>query len=878
MKYIFILLFFFISLSYCNNLKKVNLQLQWKYQFQFAGFIMAKEKSYYKDIGLDVNIIEYNKDINTLKDLLSNKIEYSILNTPFIYKNRKIQETVLLASYFQRNPLVFLVRPDITNPSHLKNKKIMGTHDDLVNSSLALMLNHFEINTSNSTFKAQTFNMNDFIEKKVDAVTAFKSNELFELDKKKVKYNILDPYDYGFFTTATNLFTTKEYASKNSEEVKQFIEATKKGWKYALNNVHEVSKLINSKYNKSRSIESLEYEAKITKELMLTKLYEIGGINDNLIHRAYKQLVKTNILLDNQDLSTSTLKGLLRNKYEQKVNFTKDEIKYLNNKKQITMCIDPNWLPFEKFDKNSNHIGMSADYFKLFKKQLNIPINVIKTRTWNESLNFVKLGKCDILSLAMKTSKRNEYLNFTSEYLEIPLVIATKTKVPFVNKIESIKDKKVAITKGYAFLEILKGEYPNLNIIDVENIEEGLEKVKNDEVFGYIGTLASIGHKFQTKFNGELKIAGKFDNKWKLGVAVRKEDSFLLSIFEKLVSSIEEEQQQKILNNWIAISYEKRIDYDLIFEILIISIIVILIFFYWNRKLFNTNKKLESAKEDIEKHLMLINENVLISISDRNGVIIDVSDALCRITGYNKEELIGRSHNIFRHKDMDESSFKDLWETLLRGDIWKGEVKNLNKNGSFYWADVVISPIYDESKKLKGYSAIRQNITDKKNLEKISVTDPLTNISNRLYLDKNYEYESIRTKRYKKELSLILIDIDFFKRINDKYGHNTGDIILIEIANILKSNIRSTDKLGRWGGEEFLIICPETNVVNAEVLAENLRAKINKHIFSPITKVTCSFGVTKYYADDKGVLEILCQSDKIILRIDTDGRNRKRTI
>ena len=161
----------------------------------------------------------------------------------------------------------------------------------------------------------------------------------------------------------------------------------------------------------------------------------------------------------------------------------------------------------------------------------------------------------------------------------------------------------------------------------------------------------------------------------------------------------------------------------------------------------------------------------------------------------------------------------------------------------------------------------------KKKLEEISITDTLTKIFNRLYLDRNYEYESKRAKRYRKNLSIILIDIDLFKSINDTFGHSIGDEVLIEISMILKQNLRVIDKLGRWGGEEFLIICPETNVENTEILAENLRSIIEKHLFSSVGKVTCSFGVTKYYSDDKKD-EAFIRADKALYSAKEQGRNK----
>jgi diguanylate cyclase (GGDEF)-like protein/PAS domain S-box-containing protein len=873
MKYTFIVLFFLLTLSHSNNLKKVSLQLQWKYQFQFAGFIVAKEKGFYKDIGLDVNIKEYKAGIDTVNALLTNKTEYSILNTPFIYKDKKIQKTVLLASYFQKNPLVFAVQSDIVNPSELKNKKIMGTHDDLTNSSLALMLNHFEINDKNSFFKAQTFRMNEFIEKKVDAITVFKSNELFELDKKKIKYNILDPYDYGFFTTATNLFTTKKYALKNSKEVKNFISATKKGWEYALNNIDEVSKLIHDNYQPSKSIESLIFEGKVTKKLMLINLYAIGYINEDLIHRAYSQLVKTGILLGNQNLENLTFEGLIKDKSNKKINFTHSELKYLEYKKELTMCINPDWMPFEKLDKNNHHIGISAEYFRIIRKQLNIPINIIKTQSWKQSLEFMKEKKCDILPLVMKTPFREKHMSFTKPYIKVPLILATKNDISFVESFNQLKGQSIAIVEGFASNEILKVKYPELNIIIVKNAKNGLQKVLSEEVIGFVGSVATVNYILQNNFMNEIKIGGRFDELWELSIAVHNDDSILLGVFEKLIKNISSRTKLEILNKYTSIKYEDRIDYFLILEIVFVAFIIILIFLYWNIKLFKTKSELVLAHKEIDNYLKMIERNVLISLSDKNGKITDISAALCKLTGYTKDELIGKSHNIFRHKDMDDSAFEDMWKILKKGNTWNGEVKNLKKDGSYYWAEVIIAPTFDNNKILTGYSAIRQNITDKKKLEKISITDSLTKISNRLYLDRNYEYESKRAKRYKKNLSIILIDIDLFKNINDSYGHNIGDDVLIEIANILKQNIRNIDKLGRWGGEEFLIICPETSCKNAEVLAENLRKIIDCHVFQSVGNLTCSFGLTKYYTDDKNN-EAFIRADKALYLAKEKGRNK----
>ena len=104
---------------------------------------------------------------------------------------------------------------------------------------------------------------------------------------------------------------------------------------------------------------------------------------------------------------------------------TTAQSKYLKTKKQIKICIDPSWMPFESFDRNGKYIGMSADFFKIFSKSIDIDIIPVKTKTWSESVSFAKMRKCDIYSLAMETQERKQYMKFTTPYLSIPLVVAT---------------------------------------------------------------------------------------------------------------------------------------------------------------------------------------------------------------------------------------------------------------------------------------------------------------------------------------------------------------------------------------------------------------------------------------------------------------------
>jgi len=157
------------------------------------------------------------------------------------------------------------------------------------------------------------------------------------------------------------------------------------------------------------------------------------------------------------------------------------------------------------------------------------------------------------------------------------------------------------------------------------------------------------------------------------------------------------------------------------------------------------------------------------------------------------------------------------------------------------------------------------------NLEKISVEDPLTNIGNRRYFDEIMEEETETSRRYKIPLSLIMYDIDFFKKVNDTYGHATGDEVLIEYANLIKDSLRDRDIFCRIGGEEFVIVMPYTAIEEATKLAERLRKLVENH--KKILPITMSFGVTEFLRDDN-VESMLKRVDEGVYDAKDQGRNK----
>lgn len=293
------------------------------------------------------------------------------------------------------------------------------------------------------------------------------------------------------------------------------------------------------------------------------------------------------------------------------------------------------------------------------------------------------------------------------------------------------------------------------------------------------------------------------------------------------------------------------------------------------------NTSLENKNETEKKlqdYIDIINENVIISSTDIDGVILDVSEAFCEISGYSKEELIGKKHNIVRHPVTPDEFYKDMWEKLLSGDIWKGEIRNKNKEGADYWVYAIIKPTF-ENEEIIGFTAIRTNITDKKHIEYLSITDELTQLYNRRFFNSKIIEEINRAKRENNNFSFLIMDIDYFKQYNDTYGHQQGDLALEKVANVLKIRTnRGSDFAFRLGGEEFGIITAldKSKVIEFANLIKNEIENLQiEHKASKISKyLTISIGiVSKKDKDIPSSHDLYKEADDCLYEAKKLGRN-----
>jgi len=291
-----------------------------------------------------------------------------------------------------------------------------------------------------------------------------------------------------------------------------------------------------------------------------------------------------------------------------------------------------------------------------------------------------------------------------------------------------------------------------------------------------------------------------------------------------------------------------------------------------------------------EKHLTTVNLKKLstvveyspesILITDISGVIEYINPKFTAITGYSEAEVNGKKANFFRSENTPDSVYKELWETILSGQEWRGELQNRKKNGDLFWAKVCIVPVTDNGV-ITHFIGIQVDVTKARiSSQKISYQanhDMLTGLINR------YQFENLLSKSITSAIkentthALCFLDLDQFKIINDTCGHMAGDELLRQLSLLLSEHIKSNEILARLGGDEFAILILQSSLEQAEITAQNILQLITdfqfmwqKNIFS----IGASIGLAEINKQTKNTTEILISVDSACYAAKDLGRNR----
>lgn len=300
----------------------------------------------------------------------------------------------------------------------------------------------------------------------------------------------------------------------------------------------------------------------------------------------------------------------------------------------------------------------------------------------------------------------------------------------------------------------------------------------------------------------------------------------------------------------------------------------------------------------------LINNEAFILITDINGVIIYVNEKCSMMVGYESDEIVGKHTRIFKTGHHTMEFYRDLWNTVLSGDIWKGEMNVKRKDGSFTWNFLSIIPLLDENNRPYQFLTLRTDITELKEIEEqarqkekqlmslieleqarfyqkieqMEYSDYLTGLPNRRNINNRLKEDIEKAKENNSTITILILDLDEFKYVNDTVGHELGDILLMMISSRLKSALGNEIFLGRLGGDEFIIIMPDMDVFgNIQKVGDTLLSAINKKPFNMNGDdfyISSSIGASVYPFSGENKEVLLKHAEMAMYRAKEKGKNQ----
>ena len=736
---IFPILLLLFSFLYAGE--KVSLQLKWKHSFQFAGFYMAKEKGFYRDAGLDVTIRELEAGTNLAETVARGESTYGIGDSALIYYKLQQSPIVLLMPILEKTPLALLTTRNIERLSDFHQDSITINAFSLKSPAVLSMLHLSHIDIGRFQPRDGVYPVEEIAKGELDLYSVYAPNQPFYLKKRHIPYHLFKPEAYGLHFYGDILFTSEKERETHFERCIRFMEASKRGWRYAMRHIRETVDLILKKYNSQNfSKEELLYQAR-TYQRYLTQTFQFDRQKLENIKIIFKLLYK---IKGDFDYHEFVFNRFIATKRERDFLKTHD----------VRCATTTDWAPFNLLREGQVE-GLGIDYWHLVARKLDIGNRCEPVDNFSQLLKMIQTKQADLTISTSETPERRKYALFSIPYATFPIAIATRREADYVDGIKALADRPIAVARDYTATRWIQRKYPNLRYIETDNLDASLELVRTKRAYATVEILPVLAYRLNQQSH-DLKINGTTDLNFPVRLMIRNDYAPLLPMINRAIASIDENTKKDLFGRWISVEMQ---------------------------------------------------------------------------TGYSREKI----------NKMLLVAFA-LFALLLA------------------WALTLVIQI-------------RRRKRAEAALDRLANYDQLTQIYNRHKIDLLLKQQLSLAKRYSKHFSILFFDIDDFKAINDTYGHKTGDTVLRELASLVQSNIRESDLFGRWGGEEFLILCPESDQQEAAVLAEKLRRKIEQYHFSEVQHITCSFGVTQVGGDDT-IESAIIRVDRLLYKAKSEGKNR----
>ena len=441
-----------------------------------------------------------------------------------------------------------------------------------------------------------------------------------------------------------------------------------------------------------------------------------------LNHLKVKIVLKYNLLFVFLLMLSLSLPVLAEIKPSKIINLTAEERQWIKDHPVVKFTGDPNWLPYEAFDDNGNYIGIVSEYLKIISSESGLQFKMSPSKSWTESVNKAKSGEVDVLS-ETDDSDLKSHLSFTMPYISNPIVMVMRNNENYVENINAIKNKKIALIKDYGYASKIRRKYSNINFITVDNIQDGLISISTGKNDALLCTLALCSYTISELGLNNVKIIGTSEFDTKLALGVQKKLPILHSILNKSIRLISYEQQQVILSHWIKNKTTIYKDYSLVVKVSIVFVIVFIIFVFWNRRLsyeinlrLGTEKALQHERDFAAS--LLKTAPVIVLLLDLEGNIEYVNPYFEKLSGFQLDEIQGKEWISTFLPKRDHSKIRELLKSSVEKKVVRGSVNAIViRNGEEREIEWYAETMLDEQGNVSGVLSIGQDVTEKKKAE-----------------------------------------------------------------------------------------------------------------------------------------------------------------
>ncbi|WP_201297036.1 MULTISPECIES: EAL domain-containing protein [Halomonadaceae] len=561
---------------------------------------------------------------------------------------------------------------------------------------------------------------------------------------------------------------------------------------------------------------------------------------------------------------------------------TEEERRYLDENQPIVFVSQTRYPPFEFIDANHERRGIMVELAQWVATEAGFHA-LFTDAVFQQAQNMVLSGEAHVLTSFFYSEVRDQAFDFTQATFEVPAAIFVAAERPDIALVADLEGKRIATQRGDYAKEYLAGLGLEFDLIVTDDfadaalavIEGSADAMVGDEQIVLYYLYSSGLHELMKRVGEPLYVGLN-------AMAVAEGNALLQSILSK---GIEHARRSGTLDRlhekWVGahlpgVGFAWRDYWSYAAGLLALLGLVVA----WNVRLRQVVRRKTAEIELAASVFRHAREGII--ITDAQGDILEVNDAFVRITGYDREEAIGKNPRFLQSGRQNDTFYQNLWHELLEKGAWEGELWNRRKNGEVYPELLTISKVCNKQGRVSHFVSVFSDISRQKEyeqqLQNMAFYDGLTGLPNRILLADRLRQAMLAARRKECRVSLAYIDLDGFKEINDRYGHEMGDRVLVTVAERLTSALREADTVARLGGDEFLIVLPEQYDVTS---VSDLIARLLQRIAEPIDMdgthlhVSGSIGVVHFTPDDEIEPEqLIRQADQAMYQAKQAGKNR----